>query len=1417
MGHHIRQTGRSVRRPLHAALTAAVLGGLLGGAPVARAADAPARTRVIVELDGATALEAPAGAARDARTADVRAARERIDARQDTVLDAAKDAGAAPKSVRHLGLALNAVAMTVDEDSVTRLRALPGVKAVVPDTRMKVLATDAHELVGIPDVWKRPAPGGGTVTGKGVIVAVVDSGVDYTHPDLGAGLGEGHKVVGGHDFVNDDDDPMDDNAHGTHVAGIIAAKSAAPGGITGAAPDARLLAYKVMDADGYGETSAIIAGIEAAIDPANPHRADVINLSIGGPGDGTDPLGLAATAAVDAGVVVVAAAGNEGPGPYTVGSPAAARGVLAVGASTSGIAVPELRLAGQRETLETYRGLVSANPPEKPSTGALVDIGTGTPEDWERAGDVRGKVVLYAFPPARGEDESLYPEDLAAYAEAEKRGALALIGGASGGGGPVLAGGRAARTVPVEQPGDGAPVPADSGRRLAGTDGDLRMDHLVVTGVDRIQGQELTELAARGAELTLSGRDSSDEIAAFSSRGPDQNLGLKPDLVAPGVEIRSTVPRSMVGSGAWRMSGTSMASPLVAGSAALLRQLQPDRSATEIGAELTGTAHRLKGVDTIAQGAGRLDVAAVADAVLTASPATVSLGLADMGGPRVTAGRTVTFHNSSARTVSGAVSVDGGAARVSPRRITVRPGGTATVKLTLDAPRPDTTVHVSGAIGVTDHGRALLSVPYLLEAAPLYVDATPDPSSGASTAYVYTPTALTAPPVLTVDPPKGPTYTRPTRPTADPHYFATDLAGSTSGTYRLTARATATGGQRQYGAGGFEVTPQDARGAKWQPVGPNSADGRVTLAPGAPHQAVMTQYGKPGAWLTTDSGKTWTERGRTPFMGAATNEPSLIVDAHDPDRWWSAMIAVSWSVGAGGILRTDDRGRTWERLNAPDDSYRDLVSDADTRVLVARSDNGLLISRDGGDSWRNEDLGLPADVLKIAMGGDDLYAWVGREVWVVRGMTGDGPKKAERVYAVASDRSQVIAGFGADGPLVAVQVLGKAGGLFTSADGGRSWRTGRSDGRGLVTVTRGEILLDGSDGTTRVSKDAGATWQEIGKPNPATVVYDYDRWADGSYTVSAASAGIYRGAQGSSGQHRIGVQGESVPALAVAGKELLAGTGVGMYRTALPVTSPEWGAGEHEGTTGTQVSAIRTYARDSSIVWRTFESLAGLAVQKSTDGGRTWEDRGQLDGNALSLLVDPRDPDRVAVSYARIDGPGVYTTTDGGGHWKSLRKDDQFRALTADPHRNGRIWLGGYGGLYYSDDFGRTVTKAAEGEVSALGTDGSRLIVGGTTLRWSSDGGRTFHTADHGGLRIQVSGVVEAGGDLYAGTTGRWVPGEVPYGARGVLRSTDGGRTWRNVSGTLQNLDVLSMAAAPDGRSLYVGTALGGVHRLKLK
>jgi subtilisin family serine protease len=94
-------------------------------------------------------------------------------------------------------------------------------------------------LINAPDIWQLRDSGGDNITGKGVLVAVIDTGIDYMHPDLGGGFGPGYKVVGGFDFANNDSDPMDDNGHGTLVAGIIAAN----GNLKGVAPDANLLAY----------------------------------------------------------------------------------------------------------------------------------------------------------------------------------------------------------------------------------------------------------------------------------------------------------------------------------------------------------------------------------------------------------------------------------------------------------------------------------------------------------------------------------------------------------------------------------------------------------------------------------------------------------------------------------------------------------------------------------------------------------------------------------------------------------------------------------------------------------------------------------------------------------------------------------------------------------------------------------------------------------------------------------------------------------------------------------------------------------------------------------------------------------------------------------------------------------------------
>jgi len=157
------------------------------------------------------------------------------------------------------------------------------------------------------------------------IIAVIDTGVDYRHPDLGGCLGTTCRVLGGYDFVDEDRDPMDENGHGTHVAGI-AAGSGRSGGYE---PRARLLAYRVLDKSGIGQSDDVIAAIELAI----ADGARIINLSLGAAGGSeNDPLSRAVNEAVKRGVVVVVAAGNGGPFLYTIQTPANAALSLSVGA-----------------------------------------------------------------------------------------------------------------------------------------------------------------------------------------------------------------------------------------------------------------------------------------------------------------------------------------------------------------------------------------------------------------------------------------------------------------------------------------------------------------------------------------------------------------------------------------------------------------------------------------------------------------------------------------------------------------------------------------------------------------------------------------------------------------------------------------------------------------------------------------------------------------------------------------------------------------------------------------------------------------------------------------------------------------------------------------------------------------------------
>ncbi|WP_069462982.1 S8 family serine peptidase [Actinacidiphila rubida] len=1383
-----------------AAVTAGAL--LTALPPAASAAPGGAERRVIVELSGTpAAVGARLDTADRAGNSRIAARRQTLAAAQDTFLSGARQAGVHAGSVRRFGLLSDSVAMTVRAGDLASLRRLPGVAAVVPDTPMHTLTDVSVPLIGAPDVWKMKGPDGSPVRGKGVTVALLDSGVDYRHPDLGGCFGPGCKVVAGHDFVNDDDDPMDDNGHGTHVAGIVAAKAAEPGGITGVAPDATLTAYKVMDDSGSGYMSDIIAGLEAATDPANPHRADVVNMSLGGPGDGTDPLGLAATAAVRAGVVVVAAAGNEGPGPETVGTPAAADGVIAVGASTSGVRLPSASyVAGsKRELVQSQEWLMSANGPVKPETAQVVDVGTGDPVDWDAVGDVHGKALLvqHALSP-------FYDPWFAQFAqEAEKHGAVAVFAGAPGGSAGPQSVPAQRRAAPAEP---GVVTAQPSSPHVSASGDDTRFDSVVLMSLDQFAYQEMAAKAASGqATVEITGTDVTDRMASFSSRGPVAGTyALKPDIVAPGVQIRSTMYGAWA-PGVYRMSGTSMASPHVAGAAALMRQLRPHDTPQQITSALVGSAKPLDGPGIATQGAGRLDVAAAAGTVLTASPATVSLGLADMARTTVGADGTVTLSNPGSGRISAAVSVTG-SATVTPRHVTIAAGGTARLTLHVSAKRPDADTDLDGRISVRPDRGSALTVPYLLAVRPMTVRVSPDPSDGHATAYVYSPTPLASAPVLTVTPPHG----RPVTVTAaldHGTWYTAPLTGSTPGVYRVAASAPTATGRELVGSDAFEVTAPTPSGRAWQPVGPNDESGTLTTSPSAAGQAVMTEPGESALWFTGDKGASWNRISRLPVTEGTG---SVVIDPKDAAHWWYAVDG--GTPGRSYLMETRDHGGTWQVLDTLSSDIVSFVADEQAHTLVAVTGTDLVVSTDGGATWTTVPSGVSGMVRQAVFAGGMLYLETyDNGLWAVPGVQDGTPGTPRQLLA-----DSLLSGFAVVGDTVAVWQIGN--GVKVSHDLGATWATTLdlpySGGFGLI-ASGGDLYIGaGSDDTSWVSHDQGRTWKQLPLPSSRALITDYDRWADGTVTVSSDEDGVYRSAADGTGAHRIGVQGQTVFDLAVSGGNLLAGTYSGSYRTRLPVASPEWGRSGNEGCVGCEVTLLASAGKN--VAWRVVTLAIGqFNVQRSADAGATWTTMGTYGETPDALLVDPTDPNRVTVAYHVIGESGLYTTGDGGKTWKVLHQQHVYTALAGDPAHPGRLWMGSADGLYRSDDNGTTATKVADGSVASITLDGSRLIVGGDGIRISSDGGRTFTAADLGGLPTSVSDVLRVGGALYAATAETW-PNGLLKGGRGVLRSTDNGRTWSSVSAGLQDLDATRLAAAPDGSALYVGTVDGGVHRLPL-
>ncbi|MEV4120866.1 S8 family serine peptidase [Micromonospora sp. NPDC049645] len=218
-----------------------------------------------------------------------------------------------------------------------------GVDKVWLDGKARAALADTTAQIGAPAAW---AAGG---TGSGVRVAVLDSGVDTTHPDLA------DRVVASRSFIPGQD-VIDRNGHGTHTASTVAGTGAASGGRErGVAPDADLVVGKVLDENGSGSISGIIAGMEWA---ARAEHAKVINMSLGVSAWHTqdDPLSQAVNQlTAETGALFVVAAGNSGPDPYTLGAPGTADAALTIGAVDTSDHLADFSSVGPRMNDEALK------------------------------------------------------------------------------------------------------------------------------------------------------------------------------------------------------------------------------------------------------------------------------------------------------------------------------------------------------------------------------------------------------------------------------------------------------------------------------------------------------------------------------------------------------------------------------------------------------------------------------------------------------------------------------------------------------------------------------------------------------------------------------------------------------------------------------------------------------------------------------------------------------------------------------------------------------------------------------------------------------------------------------------------------------------------------------------------------------
>ncbi len=603
---------------------------------------------------------------------------DRLDAQQVAFLDQATEVLGRPvAATRRMQHAINAVVLELDAREAVALQALPEVRFVDAPGFYEIDTDVGPTLIGAPGIWAGSTTNGlpGTY-GEGVVVGIIDSGVNFRHPSFAAvsepgtpseythvnPLGDGNylgfcadnptsmdfvcnsKLIGGHDFVYDlvedgvladpptvieDPFPDDENGHGTHVASTAIGNFTTANfrgvdpGVSGVAPRANVVSYDVCYTDASsGRGLCPFAANTAAINQAVADGIiDVINYSIsGGSFPWAESASLAFLGASDAGIFVSASAGNGGPGPSTLGH--LEPWVASVAASTHGRFFSD---ASVDAGTSTGVGAIEGSGPEL--TAAITDdlrYNAANPE-----GCTSGGGVPAGFYDDGGDGTiALISRGSCSFAEkvdnATTAGARAVIVFNNRSTTPFSMGALESTTIP--------------GVMISQTDGEAIRGELFAKG-----GLTTTTITPRDPAVSTVDAGSADVIAAFSSRGPNVVGLVKPDITAPGVSILAAFNdgngEEATGPEFRLLQGTSMSSPHNAGAAALLRALYPSWSPSEVKSALMLTAETSirddNGDGTVGDatpldtGAGRVELSAAPSTPIVLHETTINYQNAD--------------------------------------------------------------------------------------------------------------------------------------------------------------------------------------------------------------------------------------------------------------------------------------------------------------------------------------------------------------------------------------------------------------------------------------------------------------------------------------------------------------------------------------------------------------------------------------------------------------------------------------------------------------------------------------------------------------------------------------------------------------------------------------------------------------------